>query len=186
MTDHKTLSSALQLAGAPISAAEAHGVMTGSLCANRHDENGHWLALILGNNDPDQLRAQAPLVRRLATAYGEARQALGEADFSHELLLPSDDASLADRVEAVADWTRGFLLGLMENGVRDPSSLSGDAGEFMQDLMAIAEVVPTEQGEQEEEEKALAELVEYVRIGVRLVYEALNPPATISEAVTRH
>ncbi len=186
MTDHQTLQSALQLADAPISASEAHGIITGSLCANQHDDKGHWLKLILGADDPKELSAYGPLINQLVSTYSEARQSLNDADFSHELLMPDADASLQERVEGIAEWSRGFVLGLVENGLKQPSSLAGDAGEFMQDIMAISEVIPDDEGESEDQEKSLAELIEYVRIGVRLVYEELNPIVSDQPNITQH
>jgi len=186
LNDYQTLDSALRLADAPISAAEAHGIITGSLCVNQHDENGHWIRLILGTDDPQQLKVYGPLINQLVSTYTRARESLTDADFSHELLLPDDDASLRSRVEAMADWSRGFLLGLMKNGLKQPSSLPGDAGEFMQDLMAITEVTPDDDDDFEGQEKSLAELIEYVRIGIRLVYEELNPDRAAQAALTTH
>jgi len=186
LNDYQTLGDALQLGGASISAAEAHGVITGSLCINQHDENGHWIRLILGTDDPQQLKAYGPLINQLVSTYTRARESLTDTDFSHELLLPDPDTSLRDRVEAMAEWTRGFLLGLMENGLKQPSSLPGDAGEFMQDLMAITDVTPDDDDDFEGQEKSLAELIEYVRIGIRLVYEELNPDSSRQTMLTRH
>ncbi len=186
MNDHQTLASALRLADAPISASEAHGIITGALCVNQHDESGHWLKLILGSSDAQQLKAHGPLVKQLVSAYTRARESLNDADFSHQLLLPGHAAGLGSRVEALADWSRGFLLGLMENGLQQPAALPGDAGEFMGDLMAISEVTPDDDEDGEDQEKSLAELTEYVRIGVRLVYEELNPAVSGQTTPTRH
>lgn len=186
MTDYQTLSSALQLANAPITASETHGIITGSLCANQHDDKGHWLKLILGTDKPEELKVFGQLINQLISAYAEARQSLNDADFSHELLMPDGDASLQERVEAIADWSRGFVLGLVENGLKAPSSLAGDAGEFMQDLTAISEVTPDDDDNLEGQEKSLAELIEYVRIGVRLVYEELNPVMADQANITKH
>lgn len=186
MIDYQTLTNAISLASIPVSAAEAHGIITGSLCANPHDEKGQWLQLILGAKDLGQAKEYGETVKKLVSAYSEARISLKDGDFAHDLLLPDDSAPIQARVEAVADWCKGFILGLMENGLKEPSSLSGDAGEFMQDLMAISEVTPDDDDDLEGQEKSLAELTEYVRIGVRLVYEELNPILTEQAAVTKH
>lgn len=91
------------------------------------------------------------------------------------LLLPGDDATVAERTAALADWARGFAVALLRGNELTPERLGGDSTEVVQDLMKISEARPGE--DSEEDERALTELVEYMRVGVQLVFEELQPDA---------
>lgn len=117
--------------------------------------------------------ARESLSGRLQQAFEETRHHLGAARFDFELLLPGETASISERAEALADWCRGFVLGLLHNRAFSVSQLPGDAAEIVRDIMAICEAEGGA-GDPEQEERALFELTEYVRIGVQLVYMELN------------
>ena len=88
--------------------------------------------------------------------------------------MPDDDQPLRRRVEALSNWCQGFLLGLGLGGVREGSGLPGDSQEVMRDFAEISRLGHGD-GNKEEEESAYAEIVEYVRMAVLLVYEELRP-----------
>jgi hypothetical protein len=92
-------------------------------------------------------------------------------------LLPGDDYSLAKQIEGLTDWCRGYLLGLHAGGVRDARALSGDAREIVNDITRISEAEMDTARAGVEEERALSEIVEYVRVGVQLVFEELRSAA---------
>jgi uncharacterized protein YgfB (UPF0149 family) len=85
------------------------------------------------------------------------------------------DEALALRVEALADWCRGFVLGL---GV-DPgrAAHSPEAQEILGDLMKIAELSGEEAGDDEDSARAFEEVAEYVRVGAQLLFEDAHPAA---------
>lgn len=105
-------------------------------------------------------------------AYTETRLAGRESEF--ELLLPDENGALEQRVNALADFCRGFLLGLVAGGVTELSALPADAREVVEDFMKIAEA-EADGRTSDVEEKAFTEIAEYVRTGVQLVYESLHP-----------
>ena len=55
--------------------------------------------------------------------------------------------------------------------------MAGDAGEIVRDITRISETELDASGAGEEEARALVEIVEYLRVGVQLVFEELQPPA---------
>lgn len=86
--------------------------------------------------------------------------------------LPSpagDSAPLGERALQLYDWVRGFLyaLGLLS---LSESELSGQGREILRDLTAITRMDLDELAESEENEQALAEVVEFVRVAAMLIH----------------
>lgn len=96
-----------------------------------------------------------------------------DAGMQFTLLLPGDDESIAERTGALADWARGFALALLRGDELTLESLEGDSAEVVRDLLKISDARPGE--DSEEDERALVELEEYMRVGVQLVFEELQP-----------
>jgi uncharacterized protein len=151
-------------------AAEAHGTLAGCLCAAVGYRFEDWLLEILpeGRADP----AAAIALRQL---YLETAGALEGDEMDFELLLPEDAQPLDARTAALAQWCQGFLYGLGSSVIQDASGLPGDVGEIVRDLTEITRVGVDSGQSDESNESAYAELVEFVRVGVQLVFEELEP-----------
>lgn len=163
----------LREANAPTGAAEAHGIITGLLCAPEGAKVS-WQELVLGRGAPQP----PPALAQLLTALQRATHArLNGMEYDFTPLLPGDECSLAEQIEGLSNWCRGYLLGLHAGGMKDPQRLAGDAGEIVRDIARIAEAELDTAGADEEEARALTEIVEYLRVGVQLVFEELHPPA---------
>jgi hypothetical protein len=54
------------------------------------------------------------------------------------------------------------------------AALGGDVTEFLTDLAELTRVDTTDPSTAESEEEAYAEIVEYLRVGVQLVYDQLD------------
>ena len=151
-------------------AAEAHGTLAGCLCALADYSFQDWLREILPEG-----RADAAAADTLYGLYTTTAAALEQTDMEFEPLLPSDAQPLTVRTAALAIWCQGFLYGLGSGSIPDAGGLPGDVGEIVRDLTEITRAgVDDEQGE-ESNEGAYAELVEFVRVGVQLLYEELAP-----------
>ena len=151
-------------------AAEAHGTLAGGLCAVADYAFQDWLQEIL----PDG-RAEAEAADTLYGLYSATSAALEQTDMEFEPLLPSDAQPLELRTAALALWCQGFLYGLGSGSIPDASGLPGEVGEIVRDFTEITRAgVDEEQGE-ESNEGAYAELVEFVRVGVQLLFEELAP-----------
>ncbi len=151
-------------------AAEAHGTLTGCLCAVTDYGFEDWLREILPEG-----RADAAAADSLHDLYSGTNAALEQTDMQFEPLLPNDAQPIDERTVALAQWCQGFLYGLGCGAIPDASELPGDVGEVVRDLTEITRAgVDPGQGE-ESNESAYAELVEFVRVGVQLLYEELAP-----------
>jgi uncharacterized protein YgfB (UPF0149 family) len=151
-------------------AAEAHGTLAGCLCATIGYRFEDWLQEVLPEG-----RAQPMTKETLRELYMNTTGALEGPEMEFELLLPEDEESIDARTAALAQWCQGFLYGLGTSVVQDDSGLPGDIGEIVRDLTEITHVAVDAEQSEESNESAYAELVEFVRVGVQLVFEELAP-----------
>jgi uncharacterized protein YgfB (UPF0149 family) len=151
-------------------AAEAHGTLAGALCSATTYRFEDWLQEIL----PDG-RAQQPVsTGALRGLYFLTTETLAGAEMSFEPLLPVDAQPHAERAAALSQWCVGFLYGLGSGAVQDLSKLPGEAGEVIKDFDELTRVGVGAGDSEEENESAYTELVEFVRVGVQLVFEELE------------
>lgn len=150
--------------GHPVSPAELHGLLLGRSCAGAGFELEPWLvdaSELLGAEPADNVR-QA-LVGLQEMVKGE----FSSDDMTVVLLLPSDDAPLRDRAEALGQWCQGFLAGFGLTA-RD-TALSTEAMEVLQDLAAIAQVQDALE-ESDDGENDYMEVMEYLRVAPLLLF----------------
>ena len=98
--------------------------------------------------------------------------ALRAEDLSFNPLLPEDDAPLALRVQAVAEFTAGFLAGFGVLAARlDWQALPDGAQEVIDDLTAVTELdVDAVDGQDlERAESDLLQVQEFVKVAVLLL-----------------
>ena len=146
-----------------LSASELHGSLCGWL-AGGGASNREWLANVLADSALPPVAENSPLDQlRLASAAQ-----LADRSFEFELLLPDADASLSERSGALFDWCRGFLGGFgLAAGAKPP--LSEDSSEALSDLARLAAAQPQDEGDEEDEE-ALVEIEEFVRVAALLLH----------------
>jgi hypothetical protein len=176
MLDYDRLRDSLANVGAVVAVAELHGGVCGALCASDARAAERWLRDCL-----DDQRLEPPtaeVARELDELVGASLRMLGDEDLRFEPLLPSDDSPLEERVQALALWCHGFLAGLGATAPGLASARGADLGalhEILRDFGEIsrAGVTEDEVAGQDEADFALAEVHEYVRVGVQLAYEQL-------------
>jgi len=168
--DYADIEQALSGQRALTDAAEAHGTLAGCLCALADYSFQDWLREILPEG-----RAEADAADTLYGLYTATAAALEQTDMEFEPLLPSDAQPLAARTAALAEWCQGFLYGLGSGSIPDVGRLPGDVGEIVRDLTEITRAGVDDGEGEESNEGAYAELVEFVRVGVQLLFEELAP-----------
>lgn len=163
--------------GLEISPSQLHGIITGSACtAGLNPEATNYLNLITPCDGLEQGQL-GHLSDSLNIYYNQTLQVLDSHMFEFELALPDEDSSREYRTEELAAWCRGFLSAYRHSIIND-DVLSTDAAEALEDLIQIA-YAETGEGDEEEIEQALAELEEYLRISVQLIFDDLNPTQTV-------
>ena len=164
------LDAILALTGIEISVSEVHGTVVGAVA--NHMKSGFTpdlLKLIEPQADVNDGRF-AQLSEVLYDVYRDVSEQLLEAKESFDLLLPDDDESLDVRVEGLAGWAKGYSLGLLYNDAFSIDQLPESGGEIARDIMEIAEAGAGME-EEREEDWALAELHEYMKVGSQLIFE---------------
>lgn len=170
----------LSNAGHTVSPAELHGLLLGRSCAGAGFEPGPWLvdaAELLGCEAQDSVR-QA-LIGLQEMVKGEL---CGE-DITLVLLLPGDEAPLAQRAVALGQWCQGFLGGFGLTA-RD-GALSAEAMEVLQDLSAIAQV-QNALDESEDGENDYMEVMEYLRVAPLLLFAECAKPVAAAPKPSLH
>lgn len=166
---HEELQVALSRMDMTADAAEAHGLLCGALCAREGYGAEDWLADLV----TEQGVTAAAADPQLARLPGQALEALRSTEFGFEPLLPGDDAPLAERVAALAAWCGGFLYGIGTGRPQPGAVDGGDVGEYLRDLADIAQASLEPGRGTEAGEGDFFELVEFVRAGAQLTYDAL-------------
>jgi uncharacterized protein YgfB (UPF0149 family) len=151
------------------SAAEAHGILCAMLCAGAQKAEESWIAELLAGADETDLstRECRRALRDLAARTCE-EIAAPQMDFTP--LLPDDSRPLAERALGLYDWSRGFLYGLGISGV-GASRLSDQTKEALDSFASITHLDLEDLNDSEDNEQALMELTEFVRVAAMLVYE---------------
>lgn len=173
-TSYVQLQAALDLAGLDLRASEVHGMVCGQVCRQlRLVEDADAALSALMGLPRNAGGARAVMMELVDALMGETLRML-DAGIGFNLLLPDDDEPVAERAAALGDWARGFVLALLcGEQAAVLGGLQEDGGEFVQDLIKISEARAG--GEGEEDERALVEIEEYVRVGVQLVFEEMQP-----------
>jgi uncharacterized protein YgfB (UPF0149 family) len=152
--------------------AEAHGTLAGALCSSRDYGLIEWLHEILPDDSPEDEALQSSVLQNV---YESMVRTLTGNDADFAPLLPDDSASLSARADALSLWCQGFLYGLGSGPAADPAKVSVEAGEIIRDFTEITHVGVDAGEENEENEIAFAEVVEFVRVGVQLLFVEFAP-----------
>ena len=156
--------------GGTVSAAEAHGMLTGMLCVNTSTEAEEWLAQVFGKSRSGLDDGGDATLNEL---YDETCRHMEAVDFSFELFLPDDEASsLTERAFALSGWCQGFLYGIGYAGSQ--RAWPGDCEEILHDLADISRLDENASGE--EDEMAYAEISEFVRVSIQLIRGDMQTP----------
>lgn len=165
---------ALEQVETEMEAEECHGTLTGLFCAKGELKEEEWLEYIGHTLDSADLLAREA-IESFRALYLQTRKELNDAVLGFHPLLPGDEASVEERIEALGEWCQGFLLGLSAGGVTELEKMPGDSGEILRDLVEIARAGSYELEGGEEDESSFNQLLEYVRTGVLLINEEMHP-----------
>ncbi|MHA3048250.1 UPF0149 family protein [Acinetobacter sp. ANC 4641] len=139
------------------SPSELHGLLTGIVCVTQPPSRDEWLQILA------TLNISAPNEEALVLLGDEAEDvahALSEDELDYLPLLPDDEHVLQERVQALADWCAGVVLGFgLASG-----HLRKDEVELIEHLQEVAAVEFEDSDNDEEGEISYQELYEFVRL----------------------
>lgn len=159
-----------------INLAEAHGLLLAILCSNSLDHFAEWL------EELNHLSVEsAPLNEDiLRIIYDKTLEEVESIEFSLRPLLP-DENDFLGRVEGFIKWSHGFSYGFGLSGELY-DKLDEDGTEYIQQLLEFSMLDPillADGIQDSEEEIALEELIEFMRVGALMLFYQLREKPTI-------
>lgn len=162
--------------------AESHGIACGMLVVNTTADKIVWIKQLIGEME-EQSIPTADVIEPMGSWFDEIKNQLQDSHLRFELSLPDDNQSLEKRVTALQEWCRGFILGIAMSGVKDFNKFPEDTQELITDFSRIGAEEEFDLNNPDEAEISYTDISQYVRIGVLLINEELQP---IKAASTLH
>lgn len=151
--------------------ASIHGILCGLLSGGMGHAQNDWIGVLQDTCYQEQ-QFNEPTLYLLTQVFNQCCQELIEGQFSLTLLLPNDDSPINERGLALIEWVQGFMLGfgMQQN---DLTKCSDDVKEVLNDFSDIARMEEP-MDDDEESERALEEVVEYVRMSAMYCFGELG------------
>ncbi len=138
-------------------ASELHGLLTGIVVVSEPPTGEEWQAILARIG----FEPLAPEALRLLTEEAEdTAAALADDNLDYAPLLPDDDHPLQERVEALASWSSGVLLGFGLTG----GKIRKDEAEILRGLSDVAGLLYNDEDDDEDGEESYTDLVEFARL----------------------
>lgn len=138
-------------------ASELHGLLTGIVVVSQPPTASEWQA-ILARIGFEPLPDEA--LQLLTEEAEDTAATLADDELDFNPLLPDDDHPLIERVDALAHWSSGLLLGFGLTG----GKIRPDESEILRSLSDVAGLIYNDEDDDEEGEESYTDLVEYVRL----------------------
>lgn len=184
--DFDFVNNALARVNATAEAAESHGILCGLLCIKGALTPEEWISYLV----EDPLDGANMLVQEsvalLKNLYDYTVEQIDGGEYDLVLVLPDDDTDVQMRIENLSLWCQGFLVGLSIGGLTDLEDLPEDSREVAMDIVEISQAGMDPDEESDPNESAYAEVVEYVRMGVLVIYGEMNPPQEVPPDASIH
>lgn len=168
-----TLEDTLLRVDADFSASEVHGIACAVLAFNNQYSEKTWQNQVLKGDTRDFYVQEAR--KLLEQLFNATLWQLNSGDLNFELLLPPEQDSLEAQVTALQKWCQGFAFGLALSGLKTMQDLPEDTRDWVQDIVKIGAAGEMDVHDEDESEEAFMELAEFVRVGVLMMNEELQP-----------
>lgn len=148
-----------------VNPSEAQGLLISYICSQPNEAILLWIKE-LSRLTNDSIKEGDLLV----ALYKETIQSLNDLNFTFTPLLPEGD--VYKKIDALQQCAEGLIYGIGINHIK----LEGDAFEFMNDLIEFSHATfEDEELDDEETEQDFEEILEFVRMGMLLLYhDTLN------------
>lgn len=173
LPDYDLLTDLISRSDLPFMPAELHGIATGLLIVDAATPTQRYQQLVMTEPDTGDGPAMESLAQ-LQTLFETTRNLLQTPTLDFDLLLPDEAETLELRIDSACEWARGCLYGLMEQGLMPEDDISEDVSGFISDLIQISQG-GYHVNESEDAELVYADLLEYLRMGVLMTQEELQP-----------
>jgi len=154
--------------------AEIQGAACGLLAVDNAADKVKWVKGLIPELALDNV-LQKQAILQMGGVFDHAQRAMQDSALQFDLYLPDDDEELIHRLEALQDWCQGFLFGMTLGGIESHDDLPEDTKTLVEDFMNIGSSGDFDIDDEEESETAFTEIAEYVRLGILLINEELQP-----------
>lgn len=186
MQNYDQLNEMLITSGAGFHASECHGFLCALVCGNGQVQEEKIREYFL--LDSVEILNPDDCFNHLKTLAEDIEAKMYSSDLDLELLLADEDDALAERSRSLAEWCHGFMSGLGLSGIKD-KEIPAESQELIGDFYKIANLDVDDENNKsnsgQENDFALMELIEYVRMGTIYIFEDLqgNPGNYQPEAI---
>ena len=155
--------------------AQSHGLLCGRLSVMGPNAFNVCIEQIFEGASSQELLRQS-CENMLQDLFKDTWMQLVERQSEFELFLPDDEGNINERTEALSQWCDGFLHGIVTG--KKPKILKEYLNNepiniIIKDFLEITRASDNEETDEEENENAFNEVMEYIRVSVQLVYEEL-------------
>tara|TARA_Y100001935_G_C17261416_1_gene486636 strand:- start:140 stop:652 length:513 start_codon:yes stop_codon:yes gene_type:complete len=153
-----------------LSPCEAHAIAIGICCGIAEDKAKLWEEGVYSDLEAEE-NITIECRSYLDKIFSVAADQLKDISFSFQLWLPQETESVVNEATAIKNWAQGFLygFGLASRLVND--KLSQESREALKDFYDIGQLSTNLEGSEDENQIALTEIEEYMRVAVMLIYE---------------
>lgn len=166
-----------------IDVSQLHGVLTGLLVLGQSRQAEKYLSSLMLNKTGPNYR-QANYVIFSILTWTQTR--LDNFGFEYQLLLPSDDSSLSERVQCFVDWCEGFMEGIDMAGLSIDDIENTEVIESIQHIDEFSDLDTAEMDYGDEDEKAYFEISDFVRMAVMQLFCEFNEGGGLPKETTVH
>ena len=139
------------------SPSELHGLLTGIVCVTQSPSREEWQQILSTLAVPELTEEALDL---LVEETEDVSHALSDDELDYLPMLPDDTHALDERVQALADWCAGVVLGFgLASG-----HIRAEEQELIEHLQDVAAVEFEDSDNDEEGEESYQELYEFVRL----------------------
>lgn len=168
LPDYAEAAAALRRGGLVQSPAEVHGFALGLYVAAVPEPRAVWQQELYSTLDPaDVLAGECRLV--LDKVFDSVFAMAPDEPLQLRLLLPEGIEVSRAHLAAVRDWCQGFLFGFGLGGEALRARLSEEAQGLLRDLAQFTRLDTEDVENDAENQSALIEIEEYLRVGVMLL-----------------
>lgn len=155
----------------PFSGSELHGIMCGYLSAGAAREGIAYLGTLIPDlKDP----STRPATLAIFELYAVSQQQIECLGFEFQLLLLDEHESLERRAQSFTDWCEGFTQGIRMANVDYNALEDEDTQDALQHITEFADMDLQSLQVEEEDERALTDIVEYTRMAVLHIHSDLQ------------
>lgn len=161
------------------SPAELHGQLCGYLASGVRLLLEDWLTMVVEFCELENWQEPASRAA-IVELYNSTISLFKNGDYALEPVMADEEAELADRGFTLAEWAHGFLAGYGLAGRKE--GLSDDTQQVLKDfanISALKSEMKTLENNNDNE-KDLTELIEYVRLSAMMLYAEHHEVETTS------